>query len=124
MPSFAAWVSSNAKMDVTAAATIPLGASEARKICSLKVVLLENRLAPKMVSGRTTRMRRASRMRPWVSVSELSVSVFTRPDRTRNSRDMMRTRRCSLNSRMCLTETAFWLARAIPMTVTVRSPDS
>ncbi len=111
-------------MDVTAAATIPLGARAARKICSLMVVLSEKRFAPKMESGLTTRMRRASRMPPWMSVSAVRVSVFTLPERTRKRSEMMRTLRCSLNSRMCLTETDFWLARAIPMTVTVRSPDS
>ena len=123
-PSLAAWASSRAKMDVTAAATIPRGARAARKTCSLKVVLLEKRLAPNMVRGRTTRIRSASRIIPWIRVSVVSVSVFTLPERTRKSREMMRTRRCSLNSRMCFTETDFWFARAMPMTVTVRSPDS
>jgi hypothetical protein len=42
----------------------------------------------------------------------------------RKSDEMIRVRRFSLNSRMCLSETDLWLARTIPRTVTVRRPAS
>ncbi len=41
-----------------------------------------------------------------------------------NRPEISRTRRFSLNSRMCRTPTTFWLATATPISVAVSSPDS
>jgi hypothetical protein len=49
---------------------------------------------------------------------------LTRAARRMNSDAISRTRRFSLNSTMCLTGTARWLARNTPIRVTVKSPDS
>ena len=122
-PSSMACANSNEKIAVTAAATMPRGAISDKKICSLRVTCREKRLAPKTASGRTTTMSITRRQIPGMRASRRA-SRATRPDNTMKSTEIINTLRFSLNSRMCFTETDFWLARAMPNTVQVSRPDS
>ena len=90
----------------------PRGARAARKVRSRRSTSFEPRLDRNTEAGRTT-MTRMARKGDWDKDSAEGGGT-TRPERRMKRREMIRTRRFSLNSRMWRTETDFWLARAIP----------
>ena len=74
-------------------------------------------------AGRTTSINTARNHK--LPGSEYAGSLMgSRAARMTKSAEMSSTRRFSLNSTMCRTVTTFWLAKALPITVTASSPDS
>ena len=117
------WDSSlRANSEATAAATMPRGESQASRAFSRSVSPLP-RVHSQTVRGRATHINTARKIHAGHD-SRDSCSTVRRPASSRNSPEISRTVRVSLNSMICWVGTPRMLASHTPITVTVSRPDS